>query len=62
MLLEARAVGGLDLPDLDVTLSAIMGGIYMATVQQRARTGAVDPDAIADTVVAQALDGIRRGS
>ena len=62
VLLEARAVDGLDLPDLDVTLSAIMGGIYMATVQQHARTGAVDPDAIADTVVAQALDGIRRGS
>ena len=62
VLLEARAVEGLEIPDLDVTLSVIMGGIYMATVQQYARTGTVDADVIAGAVVDQALDGIRRAA
>lgn len=59
VLAEAAATDGFPLPNLDITVSAIMGGIYMAVVQRHARGVEVEPDVIADTIVTQALSGIQ---
>ena len=58
-LAEATAADGLAVTDLEVAVAAIMGGIYMAVVQQHARGVDIDAQALADTIVAQALDGVR---
>lgn len=60
LLIEARAQNDLDIPDIDLTIAAIMGGIYMAVLQRYAQASHVDPDEIADTIVAQAIHGLHR--
>ena len=57
-LAEVAAAEGRQFGDLDITVTAIMGGIYMAVVQPYARGLAIDADLIADTVVAQTMRGI----
>lgn len=57
-LAEAAADKGIKIPDVEVTVMAIMGGIYMAVVQKHSRGRNVDPDQIADTIVTHALHGI----
>ena len=57
-LAEAAAEQGVRIPDLEITMMAIMGGIYMAVVQQHALGRVVDPDTIAEAIATQALRGV----
>jgi TetR/AcrR family transcriptional regulator len=59
LLIEARAVGDADVADIDLIVSALMGGVNMAVIQRWALTGEIDPDAMSETVVNQFLNGIR---
>jgi TetR/AcrR family transcriptional regulator len=59
LLIEARAVGDADVADIDLTVSALMGGVNMAVIQRWALTGEIDPDGMSETVVNQFLNGIR---
>jgi TetR/AcrR family transcriptional regulator len=60
LLIEARAVGDAHVPaDIDMTVSALMGGVNMAVIHQWAATGEVDADDMSETIVNQFLDGIR---
>jgi TetR/AcrR family transcriptional regulator len=60
LLIEASAVGDAHVPaDIDMTVSALMGGVNMAVIHQWAATGEVDPDDMSETIVNQFLDGIR---
>lgn len=58
LLIEARATGEADIADIELTTSALMGGISMAVLQRHYLTGDVDPDAIADALVSSAINGI----
>ncbi len=60
LLIEARAVGDVDVADIDVTVSALMGGINMAVMQRYALAGEVDATTLADQLVPQFIDGLRR--
>jgi TetR/AcrR family transcriptional regulator len=59
LLIEARAVGDADVADIDLTISALMGGINAAVQQRWAATGEVDPDEMAQLAVALFLNGVR---
>ena len=59
LLIEARAVGDADVDDVDMTIAALMGGINMAVMQKFAMHGEVDPDAMAESLVPQVLNGVR---
>jgi TetR/AcrR family transcriptional regulator len=59
LLIEARAVGDADVADIDLTVSALMGGVNMAVITRWALTGEIDPDDMSDAVVTQFLNGIR---
>jgi TetR/AcrR family transcriptional regulator len=59
LLIEARAVGDADVADIDLTVSALMGGVNMAVIQRWALTGEIDPEEMSETVVNQFLNGIR---
>lgn len=58
LLIEARATGEAEVPDVELATSSLMGGISMAVLQRHYRTGDVDPDAIADALVSTAINGI----
>ena len=59
LLIEARAVGDADVADVDLAISALMGGVGAAVQQRWAVTGEVDPDDIAQFAVTLFLNGVR---
>ncbi|MEM9035125.1 MAG: TetR/AcrR family transcriptional regulator [Actinomycetota bacterium] len=59
LLIEARAVGDVEVDDIDNAVAGLMGGINFAVVQRYAVAGAVEADAMADQLVALALNGLR---
>ena len=52
-------MGDADVADIDLTVSALMGGVSMAVIQRWAVTGEVDPEGMSEAVVNQFLDGVR---
>lgn len=59
LLIEARAVGDVEVDDIDNVVAGLMGGVNFAVVQRYAVAGSVDAEAMADQLVALALHGIR---
>jgi hypothetical protein len=59
LLIEARAVGDADVPDIDLTAAMVLGGITMAVIQRYSMTGEIDADALAESVTAQVMNGVR---
>jgi AcrR family transcriptional regulator len=59
LLIEARAVGNADVPDIDLTAAMVLGGITMAVIQRYSMTGEIDADALAAAVTAQVMNGVR---
>ncbi len=59
LLIEARAVGDVDVPDIDLTIASLMGGANMAVLSRWALTGEVDPDDMSQGAVTLFLNGVR---
>ena len=59
LLIEARAVGDVDVHDVDTTVAALLGGVNMAVMSKFAIHGEVDPAAMAESLVPQFLNGLR---
>lgn len=59
LLIEARAVGDADVPDVELTAAMVLGGITMAVIQRYSMTGEIDADALAASVTAQVMNGVR---
>lgn len=59
LLIEARAVGHVDVADIDLTIAAVMGGSNMAVLSRWALTGEVDPDDMSQSAVTLFLNGVR---
>lgn len=59
LLIEARALGDVDIADIDLTIAAVMGGANMAVLSRWALTGAVDANELSNTAVTLFLNGLR---
>jgi TetR/AcrR family transcriptional regulator len=59
LLIEARAKGQVEVDDIDLTVSALMGAVNMAVLQRHAMGAEIDPDALPAALVPQLLNGIR---
>ncbi len=59
LLIEARAVGDADVPDVDLTAAMVLGGITMAVIQRYSTTGEIDADALSESVAVQVMNGVR---
>lgn len=62
LLIEARAVGDVDVTDIDLTITALMGGTNMAVLSRWALTGEVDPHDMSQSAVTLFLNGVRTRS
>ena len=59
LLIEARAMGQVEVADIDLTVTAFMGAVNMAVLQRHALGVEIDADALPAELVALLLDGIR---
>jgi TetR/AcrR family transcriptional regulator len=58
LLIEARALGEVEVVDIDLTVSVFVGAINVAVLSRHAMGVEIDPDALAGLVVPQLLNGI----
>lgn len=59
LLIEARALGQVDVDDIDLTVAALMGALNMAVLRSYASGVEIDPDALPAALVPQLLNGIK---
>jgi TetR/AcrR family transcriptional regulator len=59
LLIEARVLGQVDIPDIDLALSSLIGGINMAVLQRHTMGGELDLETLPAALVSQLLNGIR---
>ena len=58
ILIEGRANGELNVPDIDVTIDALHGALGQVALMQLMRHGTFDPDLLADQLIPVMLTGL----